>query len=576
MAGLADVIRIPRKASLQGQGLLFTAVLVIVSLTVLYPIVLIVLNSFQVARPGAAPQWGLEGWYVALSQPGILQSVWNTVSVLLVRQALAFPIAIFIAWLLARTDIPGSHWLEFMFWVSFFLPPLAVTQGWILLFDPGYGLANQLLRDLLSIQSSPFNIYSFWGIIWAHLGSNTTAVKVMLLTPVFRNLDSSLEESSRISGAGRLETLVRIVLPVMAPALLVVLVMAVMRGMQAFEIELILGAPIKFFVYSTKIYELVLQEPPAYGPAMALSTMALVLLAPLVFLQHWVSQRRSYATIGGQYRVGRNRLGKWRYPAFFLVVSIVTILTVVPVIFLVLGTFMKLFGFFSLPQPWTLANWVRVFEDEVFLRSLRNTVVLAGGSAVAAVLLYSLIAYILARTKFYARRILDFMSWLPFAVPGLLLGIGLLWLFLGTPIFRPLYGSMILLVLATVVSTMPLGVQIIKSNMLQLGTELEEASRIVGGSWWITYRRVVLPIMMPILLLVGVVTFISAARNISNVALLATSSTRVLSLLQLDYMIAGRYESAAVVATIVMVLSTGVALLARIFGLRVGIGGTHA
>jgi iron(III) transport system permease protein len=130
--------------------------------------------------------------------------------------------------------------------------------------------------------------------------------------------------------------------------------------------------------------------------------------------------------------------------------------------------------------------------------------------------------------------------------------------------------------LATVVSAMPFGVQIIKTNLLQLGRDLEDASRVAGGSWAATYRRVVLPIVAPVLILVAVMTFIAAARDISTVALLATSDTRPLSLLQLDYMIAGRYESAAVVATIVTLLSTGVAVLARLLGLRLGIGGERS
>jgi len=547
--------------------------LVAVGVTALYPIVLIVLNSFQMARPGESPQWGLEGWRIALSQPGILTSIGNTASVLLVRQAISFPIAILIAWLLARTDIPGAHWLEFMFWLSFFLPSLAFTLGWILILDPNYGFANQVLRRLRPTESGPFDIYSFWGIVWAHLGAYTTAVKVMLLTPAFRNMDSALEEASRVSGAGRTGTLIRITLPAMAPALLVVLVIAMMRGMQAFEIELILGAPVKFYVYSTKIYDLVLQEPPQYGPAMALSTIALLMLTPLIVLQQWVSHRRDYTTIGGRYQVRRVRLGRWRHAAFVLVLAVVVIITVVPVTFLVLGSFMKLFGFFAVPEPWTTANWVRILEDEVFLRSVRNTLLLAGGSALVALVFYSLVAYLLVRTDYRGRRLLDFMSWLPFAVPGILLGVGFLWLFLGTPGLRWLYGSMVLLIVATVVSSMPFGIHIIKSNLLQLGRELEEASRVAGASWWGTYRRIVVPILMPVLMVVMVVTFISAARDISNVALLATSETRVLSLLQLDYMIAGRYESAAVVATITMLLSTGVAVVARIVGLRVGISG---
>ena len=571
MAQLRDVIVLPRRAWEPGAGVFVTVALLVLGVTTLYPVILIVLNSFQVARPGEPAEWGLQGWRVALSQPGIATSVWNTVSVLLARQALAFPLAIFIAWLLGRTDVPGSRWLELMFWVSFFLPSLAFTLGWILVLDPSYGFANQLLRPLVGGDVGPLNIYSFWGIVWTHLCSYTTAVKVMLLTPAFRTMDSGLDEASRVAGAGPLATLVRITLPAMAPVLLVVLVISMMRGMQAFEIELILGAPSKFYVYSTKIYDLVREEPPQYGPAMALATIALALLIPLIVFQHWVSHRRQYTAVGGQYQSRAIRLGRWRYPAFALVLAVIAVMTAVPMIFLVLGSFMKLFGFFAIAEPWTTAHWVRVFEDEVFVRSLRNTLVLAGVAALVAVLAYSLVAYLLVRTGHPGRRVLDFISWLPFAIPGLLLSIGFLWLFLGTPGFRWLYGSMTLLVVATVVSGMPFGVHVVKASLLQLGRELEEASRVAGGTWMATYRRVVLPLLMPILMVVMVVTFISAARDISNVALLATAETRVLSLLQLDYMIAGRYESAAVVATLTVLLTTGVAIAARIVGLRMGI-----
>ena len=138
-------------------------------------------------------------------------------------------------------------------------------------------------------------------------------------------------------------------------------------------------------------------------------------------------------------------------------------------------------------------------------------------------------------------------------------------------IFRPFYGSVWLLILATIIDGITLGTQLLKSNLLQLGRKLEEASQTSGASWWTTYRKIIIPLMFPTLVLVGVLSFIHAARDISNVALLATSSSRTLALLQLDFMVSGRYESAAVVATIVMLLTTGVALIARLCGLRVGI-----
>ncbi|HEY1266288.1 MAG TPA: iron ABC transporter permease [Candidatus Binatia bacterium] len=538
---------------------------------VLYPIVLIVVNSFQIAKPGMPPMYGLDGWRAVLAEPGLRRAVYNTFSLMVVRQLISFPIAILIAWLLARTDLPGKSLLEFMFWLSFFLPSLSVTLGWILILDPDYGIANQLFKAITGVAHGPFNIYSFWGIVWAHIGHNTTAVKVMLLTPAFRNMDASLEEASEVAGSSTLGTLVRILIPIMTPVFTVILLIAIINGFQAFEIEMILGAPINFSVYGTKVYQLVQQEPPSFGPATALSTVVLAILLPLIFMQRKLSSKRQYTTITGRYRAKAIPLGKWKYPALALVVFVAFLISVAPMAFVLMGTFMSLFGFFHIEHAWTLENWKRVFDDPIFLLSLKNTILMSVGAAVFAVALYSVVAYISVRTKFIWRSALDFISWLPSAMSGILIGIGLLWLFLDIPLFRALYGSVWLLIIATVISSITLGTQLIKANLLQLGQELEEASRTTGASWLTTFRRIVGPLLFPVLLLVGVLGFIHAARDISNVALLATSSSRTLALLQLDFMVSGRYESAAVVATIVMLLTTGVALLARFLGLRVGI-----
>ena len=161
----------------------------------------------------------LDGWVKAFTTPGILKAISNTFALGATRQAIALVIGSFFAWLIARTDIPMKGTLEFFFWLSFFLPALPETMGWILLLDPKYGLLNQALMTVGLFTQPVFNIYSFWGIVWAHLGG-TVSIKVMLLAPAFRNLDSALEEASRISGAGARHTFFHIVVPVMMPALL--------------------------------------------------------------------------------------------------------------------------------------------------------------------------------------------------------------------------------------------------------------------------------------------------------------------------------------------------------------------
>jgi iron(III) transport system permease protein len=254
---------------------------------------------------------------------------------------------------------------------------------------------------------------------------------------------------------------------------------------------------------------------------------------------------------------------------FLAVMAVALLVSILPMIAVIIATFMKVFGHFEIPQPWTLAHWREVLADRLFLQALRNTFVIAGGAAALSVVLSALIAYILVRTQFRLRASLDVITWLPQALPGMLIGLGMVWIVLS--FFKPLYGSITLLILVTVISGMTIGVQIVKSNMLQLGSELEEASRVSGGSWWRTMRRVVLPPLAPVLVLVATLNFVSASRDVSNIILLASGQSTTLALLQLDYMVAPLWESATVVAVVMTFISTGVALAARTFNLRPGI-----
>jgi iron(III) transport system permease protein len=548
-----------------------TLLVLVVGFLVLTPLALMILNSFQIARPGQPIVWGLEGWVKAFSTPGIIKAMTNTFTLAITRQAIALLIGAFFAWLIARTDLPMKGLLEFFFWLSFFLPALPETMGWILLLDPKYGLLNQGLIGIGVASQSWFNIYSFWGIVWAHMGG-TVSVKVMLLAPAFRNLDAALEESSRISGASGSRTFFRIVVPVMMPAILVTTILGIIRSLEAFEIELLLGTPIGLQVYSTKIHELVTWEPPQFAPAMALSTVFLGVLLMMVAFQRRYISKRIYTTVTGRgFSTRPTPLGRWRYPAFALVLTFALVITVLPTVLLVTGTFMKLFGFFNIAEPWTLENWRATLNDPVLFRSLWNTLAIGLGSGLIGILFYSLIAYVIVKTRYRGRWLLDFLSWLPWSIPGILLGVALLWTFLQTRIFLPIYGTIYLLMIAMVIKSMPFGTQMIKSVLLQLGSDLEEASKVCGGTWVDTFRRVIFPLTTPALITVGLVGFISAARDISTVVLLGSGKSRTLSLLMLDFAAGAEFEKATVVAVMVVGLVVVAALVARALGGHVGV-----
>jgi iron(III) transport system permease protein len=345
----------------------------------------------------------------------------------------------------------------------------------------------------------------------------------------------------------------------------------VIRIFSSFETELLLGVPWGFYVYSTKIVDLARQEPPLVNQAAALGSVILLFLAAFIPMQRRLIARRQFTTVTGQFKAKIIDLGAWRYPATASVALVIFVLDVVPILSVLGGSFMTRFGFFNLPKTWTLEYWKMALSDQRILHGLQNTVITAGSAALFGMVFFSLVGYVLVRTKLRGRSILDSICWLPSAIPGVLAGLGLLWMFLGTPFFRPFYGTIVLLVIASVLGGITLSTQILKANFIQLGKELEEASRMSGAGFWRTYVRVVLPLMAQTMVLVGVIKFMFAAQQTSSIILLATSETRTLSLLALDQVAAGYREVASITVIFIMLLTLGIALIARSFGLRVGI-----
>ncbi|HTM06755.1 MAG TPA: iron ABC transporter permease [Verrucomicrobiae bacterium] len=558
-------------SSLNGGVILMAFLIGVMGFYVIYPLVLILINSFNTATIAEPPVYGLQAWRDAFSEPGIWRSLWNSVRVGVALQVIALPLGVFISWLLARTNIYAAGAFELFFWISFIMPTVATTFGWMLLLDPNTGLVNTTIRGLPLIGNLTFDIYSFWGIIWAHVVSNGISTKVMLMTPAFRRMDSSLEEASRMSGASTWTTMWRITVPMMTPVIIVVMLLSVIRIFSSFETELLLGVPWGFYVYSTKIVDLARQEPPLVNQAAALGSIILVFLAAVIPLQRRLITRRQFTTVTGHFKPRIIDLGAWRFPATLFVALVVFILDFVPILSVLGGSFMTRFGFFHLPKTWTMEYWAMALGDPRLTNALENTIIVALSAALIGATVFSLIAYVVVRTKLPGRSILDSICWLPSAIPGVLSGLGLLWLFLGTPIFRPFYGTIFLLIVAYILGGVTLSTQIFKANFIQLGNELEEASRMSGAGFWRTYWTVVLPLMAQTMVMVGVIKFMFAAQHASSIILLATSETRTLILLALDQVFSGHREVASITVVFIMTLTLGVALIARSFGLKIGI-----
>ncbi len=539
----------------------------------IWPVVLLLIMSFNTAPDGiltGETRWGLQNWRVGFDDGRIPRAVFNTFLVWGIQFLIAMPLAIGIAWVLARARVPFSHGLEFLFWVAYITPGGALA--WIVLLEPDYGYINILWRQLPFIDGPLFNIFSVSGIVWTGLMGNAIALKVMLLTPAFRNMDSALEEAGRVSGASNVRTMLRVTVPLMISPIALVTALQLMRIFQSFETELLLGVPIGFYVYSTLIFEQVrLHEPPLYGQATVLASITLVVLAFIVPLQRWILQRRRYTTITSGFRPGLIDLGPFKWPIMSGIALLHILLTLVPVIALVMGSFMWRTGFFNVEGAFTFDNWRFIFQEEVFFTALRTTLILAFTASALSPILFSVTAYILVRTRWRGRFVIDSIIWVSAALPGMLSSLGLLIVFLSTPGFAFLYATIWALILVVIFQGNTTGVNISKAAIVQVGFEMEEAARISGAGWVKTYFSIWLRLLMPTMILLATLNFNIAAGTTASIILLADRETITMSILTLEYAMNGWYERASAVLILVGLIVMVTALIARSYGLRLGV-----
>ncbi len=250
------------------------------------------------------------------------------------------------------------------------------------------------------------------------------------------------------------------------------------------------------------------------------------------------------------------------------VVFYIVVMMILPLLFLVIGSFMRRYGFFNIASPFTLAHWQNLFADPIFLESLRNSLIIASVTAVGGILLYSAVAYLLVSRRTITAPWLESFCWIPHVLPGILLSLGVLWLFLATPLRSVLYGTVWGIALALILADSPVTTQAFKAGLLQLGPDLEEAARVSGASWAQTYRRILLPLLAPIAAAVGLMNFGSALTSISTPVLLYSHQSRPLSILLLEYSFTGELERGAALGLLITMIIGLMMVVGRKFGLR--------
>lgn len=568
VGGLVERVR-----NVQARTLAIVAVVGLLVWLVLGPVTMLVVSSFR-ASEGRLPispgvEWTLDNYIAVLTNPATYAVMWNTFLFAGGALVVSFALSITFAWLIERTDLPMRGALFVVIIASIGLPNVIAGIAYALLLNPTNGLVNIVLRGLLGIdgREGPLNAYTLPGMIFVQ-GITLVPVTYLLVAAAFRAMDTAMEDAGSTSGAPYRTVMRRITLPLLTPALLAALVYQFVTVIESFDIPLVLGLRGGVPVLSTTVF--VETQPsgglPNYGLASAYALLLLVVaIGPLLLYNRVLGRGDRYATISGHsYLPRRIRLGAWKVPALILSLSFIFVSFVLPALVML---WTSLQPFYAVPSPEsisriTLDAYVDVLTGPRLQRALVNTVILGVCTGLGAMVLGLLVSWILVRTRSRFRFALDVLAFTPHAMPGVLIGLSVLLIYLILPL--PLYGTIWIIVVALGTQYISIATRLMSSGIAQIKNELEEAGAVSGAPWGAVIRRIVLPLVLPAFLNGFLLVFLLAIKNLTLALILFSPESVVMSTLVWHYWdLSADTASTAVVGTIMVVITLSLSIIVR-------------
>ena len=541
---------------------------------VVTPLLFLLWGSLKTARPGSIGFFSLDvtfsNYIRAVTQGQFASAVFNSFVYSASAAFGALGLAIPLAWISERTDAPARSAIYGMSIVGLIVPGILTVVSWIFLASPNIGLLNKAAGSL-GFDAPLFNIFSLGGMIWVSIWQYLP-MAFLLMSAAFQSMDPNLEEASAMSGHGVVRTTLRVTVPLALPSILAVLVLLLISGLEAFETPALLGLSGKVLVFSTLVYLNTSFAPSDIGLASAYAVF--MLMTSILFLACYLRmtrRERAFATITGKgFRPRRIRLGHWRLVATVVALFVLAVGVVLPLLVLVWASFLR---FFQPPSLETLrlvklVNYERLLASDTTRWAFSNSLILGVTSATTTVAFVALVAWIVARTKLPGRKLLDFLAFVPIAVPGIVLGISLIWLYLSFPL--PIYGTLWIILLAYMIKYMPIVMRIMSASIAQVHPEMEEASMICS-SWFMTLRRVLFPLLRPGLVAGWIWVMAHAFRELNTAILLANQQTRPVGVAMYALWNDGAFGALAAFGVIVSLVVFIAAVAAHLAGQRYGL-----
>ncbi|HEU5288337.1 MAG TPA: iron ABC transporter permease [Candidatus Limnocylindria bacterium] len=543
-----------------------------VAYLVLSPIAILILTSFRRYKFDGNIGFvlTLENYIETYANPEIPQAVLNTVIYAGAGTLLAVVAGTALAWVVERTNTPFRSMFTLAAAATFFVPGMLFALAWSALANPRIGTLNGILRGVFDVAEGPIDINSMGGMIWV-FGTHLYPVVFLIMSAAFRSMDPSLEEAAALSGAGTWRMLRTVTLAVSRPALISGALIMFVRGLESFDVPLILGLPAGVTTLTTEIFATAsLHQPPELGISASLGVILLIVSAVGVwFYRSQTAGALAFATITGKaYRPHRLDLGgmKWLTSAICMVFFFITlVLPLLALFWISLFPFVRQFSFAALQRA-SLNQYAYVLSYSTIVDAFRNSVINAVLVATLVVLLTSVIAWIVLRSRLPARGALDALAFAPIGIPGTIMGVAILLVYLTLPI--PLYGTIFIISVAHLTLYLPYGMRLASDAIVRIHPQLEEQSALSGASWFSTYRRVLLPLLAPGLVAAWITIVAASFRELSAAIFLASPQSRFVSVMLYSTWNDGNATAAAALGIVVLFVVLLLALVGRTVGNR--------
>lgn len=564
-----------RKSERESPGRYVLAVVLLVGLflLVLPPMWVLVSTSIHSWNGFIRGELSLENYAAIFAADATYVIIWDSIVFALGSSILALLLGSGLAWLTERSNAPFRGVVFIAIFVSFAIPGIVQTIGWVLLLGPNAGVINTLAQQLPWINGPIFNIFSMQGMILVD-GIGWAPVVFLLMVPAFQSMDPSLEEAALVSGAGSMRAFRTITFNLARPSVLAALLLSVIRSLESFETPAVLGIPAGIRVLTTEIYRQMRSGgiAPTYGRASAYAVMmfALVLVLLAVYTRATRASRK-FATITGKgFRPHRTDLGRLRWLGGVACLAL-PVVTILPIFLLFWASFLP---FYSTPSMEafgnvSLDNYRHALSHPIIFRSMFNTVRVGLITATVAVVFTFLIAWVVVRTKVRGRGTLDQIAIFPFVIPGIVAGVAVSRTYANVDL--PIYGTFLIIVIAYLLLGLPYGMRFAHAGLVKVHAELEESAAVSGASLGRLMLTILAPLMMPALFAGWIYVFLFSVRHLSSAVLLAGPGNEMLAVTILELWENGQITVLGALSMIIIAFAVGIAAIFFAISKRYGI-----